>query len=543
MIKRFIAGLALTAVAVGAGYASGTATSNIRIQNLETKVEQMQTTLDESEANLEEARLALAQMGVDLDSKNALIAEKEALIAEKEAAIAEKDNKIAELQTKLETAENLNAAQKADYETQITNLQNEKETLQGEINSLTADKTELLALIEELQARINELESSIITPASYFKINDGVISGFSNEAQTLYDNGELTCFNIPDTYSLGEEKEYLFEKEFSIKYELREYLETEEVTYPISIVDRDGTITSFNNFDEFSNAFSSIKTGTVTLKYTFLDFEILDGNDFKITGIGNNAFNGYSNLKKVKFSKNITSIGEKSFYSCSMLEQVQIPEGELSSLGVSAFGSCTNLKNIFIPEKVSLFNANALSGCTGLTNIEVSKNNAIYDSRDNCNAIIETSTNVLLVGCASTLIPEDIVEIGEYAFRELLITNITIPNNVIKINKGAFYKCANLTEIILSENLTLLGDFAFFNSGLTSITIPSKVTSIGEQIFYACRALNEITVLAEIPPTLSQYSAISSATTKIYVPAGSIDRYKSASVWSNYASYITAIPA
>ena len=534
MIKKLLAWLALTAVAVGAGYASGTATSNEKIKNLEIQNEEIQSALDESEANLEEARLALAQMSLDLDSKNTLLAEKEALISAKDA-------RIAELEEALNNADN--GAEIAELQEQISILQNEKETLQGEINSLTADKMDLLALIEELRARINELESSsTITPASYFQIDNGVITGFSNEAQTLYNNGELTCLYIPDTYSLGEEKEYQFEKEFASKSRLQEYLETEEVSYPISIVDRLGTTTSFNNYDEFSNAFSAIKSGTVTLKYTFLGFEILDGKDFKITEIGNNAFNGYGNLTKVRFSKNITSIGEKSFYNCSMLDEVQIPEGELSSLGVSAFGSCKNLKNIYIPSKVSLLNANALFGCTGLTNIEVSKNNPIYDSRDNCNAIIETSTNVLMVGCASTLIPEDIVEIGEYAFRDTLITSITIPNSVIKINTGAFYYCANLTEIILSENLTLLGNFAFFASALTSITIPSKVTTIGEQIFYACKNLIEITVLAETPPTLSQYSAISTATNKIYVPANSVERYKSASAWSNFASYITAIP-
>lgn len=145
MIKKLFAWLALTAFAVGAGYASGTATSNEKIKNLEIRNEEIQSALDESEANLVEARLALSQKSLALDEKTAILVEKEALISAKDARIAELED----------------ALNNANNGTEITELLNQIQTLQNEKIALQSENTSLQELIAELNAEIARLEEII----------------------------------------------------------------------------------------------------------------------------------------------------------------------------------------------------------------------------------------------------------------------------------------------------------------------------------------------------------------------------------------------
>ena len=100
-----------------------------------------------------------------------------------------------------------------------------------------------------------------------------------------------------------------------------------------------------------------------------------------------------------------------------------------------------------------------------MTTISVESGNTVYDSRNNCNAIVESATNTLMFGCKNTIIPNSVTSIGERAFEDCDgLTSITIPNSVTSIGEGAFYSC----------------------DGLTSISIPNSVTSIGEYAFEYC---------------------------------------------------------
>lgn len=121
------------------------------------------------------------------------------------------------------------------------------------------------------------------------------------------------------------------------------------------------------------------------------------------------------------------------------------------------------------------------------------------------------------------------------------VTTITADDltGATSIAQYAFYNCRSLTSITLPSTLTSIGYGAFYNcSGLTSITIPEGVTSISWHAFNGCSSLTSMRVRATTPPTLSDVSAISTATTQIQVPMASVEAYKTATNWSNFADII-----
>lgn len=121
------------------------------------------------------------------------------------------------------------------------------------------------------------------------------------------------------------------------------------------------------------------------------------------------------------------------------------------------------------------------------------------------------------------------------------LVNISIPNSVTVIDSGAFYYCSSLTNLKLPNNLVSIGGSAFSEcNSLGNITIPASVTELKYMCLYLTRPL-DVTVLSISPPSLGNYAFNSS--TRIFVPAESVDTYKAASGWSTYSSKIQAIPA
>ncbi len=134
----------------------------------------------------------------------------------------------------------------------------------------------------------------------------------------------------------------------------------------------------------------------------------------------------------------VTSIGNDAFFECTGLTSVTIPSS-VTSIEERAFYRCTGLTSVVIGNSVTSIGDYAFSGCSGLTRISVESGNTIYDSRNNCNAIIETATNKLMAGCQNTIIPNSVTSIGSLAFDGCTgLTNITIPNSVTSIDYGAF---------------------------------------------------------------------------------------------------------
>ena len=214
-----------------------------------------------------------------------------------------------------------------------------------------------------------------------------------------------------------------------------------------------------------------------------------------VTSIGEYAFADCSGLTNITIPNSVTSIGFATFYGCSGLTNLTIGNS-VTSIGFAAFYGCSGLTNITIPNSVTSIGVIAFAACYGLGQIVVETGNATYDSRENCNAIIETGTNTLRVGCKNTTIPNSVTSIGATAFEGCSgLTNITIPNSVTSIGEFAFAYCSGLTNITIPNSVTSIGEYAFAGcEGLTNITIPNSVTSIGECAFYDCYGLTNITI-------------------------------------------------
>lgn len=156
-------------------------------------------------------------------------------------------------------------------------------------------------------------------------------------------------------------------------------------------------------------------------------------------------------LKRVHFWKGITDIQGTNFRNCDVLEEMSsgiedvtsIKNGSnIMTISFHPFYNCPKLTTVRIPRKVSDIGNESFQYCPNITEITVDAKNKIYDSRDNCNAIIKTSTNNLIKGCKTTIIPNSVTSIGDNAFDGCTsLSSITIPNSVTSIGDNAFSKC------------------------------------------------------------------------------------------------------
>ncbi len=242
------------------------------------------------------------------------------------------------------------------------------------------------------------------------------------------------------------------------------------------------------------------KKPTTPVSVTISSSVEISGKEYSVTSIGGKAFYGCSSLTSIEIPNSVISIGNNAFSECESLTSIEIPNS-VTSIGNSAFSECESLTSIEIPNSVTSIGDWAFSGCSSLTSIVVDYRNTVYDSRNNCNAIIETATNTLISGCQNTIIPNYVTSIGIGAFNGSSLTGIVIPESVTSIGNFAFRYCSNFTSITFGENsqLTSIGREAFSESGLASIKIPNSITSIGEEAFYNCRSLTNI----EIPNSVT----------------------------------------
>ena len=209
-----------------------------------------------------------------------------------------------------------------------------------------------------------------------------------------------------------------------------------------------------------------------------------------VTNIADDAFFYYESLTSITIPNSVTTIGNSAFEGCYHLASIEIPNS-VTTIGERAFYNCNGLTSIEIPNSVTTIEEKAFTSCDYLTSIIVESGNTKYDSRDNCNAIIETAINTLIAGCAYTIIPNSVTAIGDYAFAYCQsLTSIEIPNSVTTIGDYAFNNCTGLTSIEIPNSVTSIGVCAFYScTGLTSVTIPNSVTKIEDGAFRDCTNL------------------------------------------------------
>ena len=226
-----------------------------------------------------------------------------------------------------------------------------------------------------------------------------------------------------------------------------------------------------------------------------------------VTSIGQRAFSGCSSLSSITIPDTVTSIDSYAFYYCYSLSSITIPDG-VTNISTYAFSGCSSLSSITIPDSVTSISSNAFSGCPSLSSITI---------------------------------PDGVTSIGSNAFSGCSsLSSITIPDGVTSIGSSAFQQCYSLSSITIPDGVTSIGTYAFQNcSSLSSITIPDTVTSIEGGTFTNCRYMTYIKFESTTPPTVTNSNAWSgvSSSTKILVPTGTLETYKTATNYPDPAIY------
>ncbi len=244
-------------------------------------------------------------------------------------------------------------------------------------------------------------------------------------------------------------------------------------------------------------------------------FELQSSSTTTVSSIlwnGNNKVNSpdkaYNNaIKKIEIGDNVTSIGVKAFYGCSSLSSIAIPDS-VTTISDSAFSACYSLLFITIPDNVTSISSGVFAACSSLSSI------AIPDS--------VTSISSGVFGYCSSL------------------SLITIPDSITSISSSVFSDCSSLSSITIPPDVTSIADYAFYSCySLSSITIPPDVTSIGSSAFYNCAYMSYIKFESTTPPTVTNSNAWRSlsTSTKILVPTGTLEAYKSATNYPNPSTY------
>ena len=303
---------------------------------------------------------------------------------------------------------------------------------------------------------------------------------------------------------------------------------------------------TFDNTQWFNNQHDGvIYINQVLYRYkgtmpTNTSFQVKEGT----ICISGGAFYGCSSLVSIDIPSSVVNIGMHIFYYCDSLIRISVDPANtvydsrdncngiietktnsliagcqktilpnsLETIKYGSISACTNLTSIFIPKSVKKIESGSFCACPSLVSIIVEKDNPVYDNRNKCNAIIETATNTLIVGCQKTVIPNTVTNIGDSAFYYCSTPPfIIIPNGVTRIGEGAFNFCFSLTFVVLPNSLTEISGLNFLN----------------------CQRLKSVYCYATILPKIDLGSFLLSTSTTLYVPCKVLDDYKNNYDWSN----------
>jgi len=212
----------------------------------------------------------------------------------------------------------------------------------------------------------------------------------------------------------------------------------------------------------------------------------------EVTSAGKFAFGGLYKVEEVEFASAVTKICSYSFESCEALETVELPE-TLESIGYCAFSFTPNLKKIKIPASVKSIDNTAFS-YGALEQIDVSDENTVYDEREDCNAIVETATDTLIIGSKYSFVPSGVKKVENRAFQGIRGYNSgTFPEGLEEISYYAF-SGTGLNEVKLPESIKMIGNNAFSDTNITEIFIPAGVVNMYDNIATGCKSLEKISV-------------------------------------------------
>ena len=284
-----------------------------------------------------------------------------------------------------------------------------------------------------------------------------------------------------------------------------------------------------------------------------------------VNNIGDYAFSRCTSLTSVTIPEDVTSIKQYTFSGCTGLTSVAIPSS-VTSIESYAFSSCTRLSSVTIPSSITSIRRGAFSGCIGLSSVHILdlaawckitfENNPLYDAHHlylNGEEIIDL------------VIPASVTSIENSAFSGCMgLTSVTIPSSVTSIGESAFDGCTGLTSLTISDGVTSIGERAFaYCKGLTYVVIPSSVTNLESEAFWYCEGLTSVTIgnsvtnigfgafdgadistvisLIDNPFTINGKTSSDRTFTNntfnnatLYVPIGTIDRYKASEGWKDF---------
>ncbi|MDD6736631.1 MAG: leucine-rich repeat protein [Prevotella sp.] len=221
-----------------------------------------------------------------------------------------------------------------------------------------------------------------------------------------------------------------------------------------------------------------------------------------VKSIADGAFYGCEYLDAITLPESLTSIGTFAFYGCLQLKELLLPDA-LKRIGCEAFAVCRLLREINIPKNVSEIEPPLFCGCASLKKVTVAEDNQLYDSRQDCNAIIETATNTLVAAISTTSIVDGIARLGDFSFAYTGITSLHLPKSLVAFGDGVFNGCQQLVEISVDENHPVFNSNNECNAiidnktksllvGCVNTVIDEGITSIAKNAFRGNRSPNRL---------------------------------------------------